>query len=466
MPVTNELIIRPQEGPQEMFSSTRADIGFFGGSAGGGKSFVLLMDPTRFADRKGFGGVIFRRTFPEITNEGGLWDTSEKIYPYLGATGIKSSTEWRFPSGVTIAFAHMQHEKNKHTWQGSAVPFIGFDEVTHFTRGQFFYMLSRNRLTHDCGIKPYIRATCNPDPDSWVAEFLSWWIDQETGFPIPERAGKLRWFIRDGDNIIWANKAKTLRNEILGVEPKSVTFVPSKLSDNKILMRQDPSYLANLHALPLVERMRLLDGNWKVRAIQGMFFRRAWFGPPIEPETVPKGGKTLRYWDRAATEQTNASPDPDWTVGVKMRRVGHTFFVLHVERFRGTPDTVLKRMKSTAILDGHDCEQIFEEDPGSAGKAEIAMLYREFTGYHVHANRVTKAKVVRARPASSSVEAGNVKVVRASWNELFFGELESFADWDEVEILPTTLPHDDQVDAFSGAYTALANNSIAGRGNF
>ena len=51
---------------------------------------------------------------------------------------------------------------------GSAL--ICFDELTHFTAHQFFYMVSRNRST--CGVRPYIRATCNPDADSWVADFL------------------------------------------------------------------------------------------------------------------------------------------------------------------------------------------------------------------------------------------------------------------------------------------------------
>src|SRR5436305_14925946 len=71
---------------------------------------------------------------------------------------------------------------------------VCFDELTHFTAHQFFYMVSRNRST--CGVRPYIRATCNPDADSWVADFLAWWIDPQTGLPIPERAGVLRYYIR------------------------------------------------------------------------------------------------------------------------------------------------------------------------------------------------------------------------------------------------------------------------------
>lgn len=460
-------IIRPQAGPQELFASTDADIAFFGGAAGGGKSFALLMAPLPFFDRKGFGGVIFRRTYPEITNEGGLWDTSEKLYPHIGAVGVQSATEWRFPSGVTISFAHMQHEKDKHSWQGSAIPFIGFDEVTHFTRGQFFYMISRNRLTHNCGVRPYIRATCNPDPDSWVAEFISWWINQDTGFPIPERSGVKRWFVRDGDHIIWADSAEELDDPLLGLKAKSVTFIASKLNDNAILMKQDPGYLSNLHSMPMVDRMRLLEGNWKVRAVQGMFFQRAWFGKTLEASEVPSGGKTVRYWDRAATEQSQAAPDPDWTAGVKMRRVGSTYYVMDVVHLRGRPEMVLQTMKKTAVADGRDgCEIIFEQDPAAAGKAEINMLFKEFAGYHVSACPVHKKKPVRARPFSSQAEAGNIKVVRGAWNEVFFGELESFADWDEVETKPAQMPHDDIVDAAGGAFRALANNNIAGRGGF
>ncbi|MFS6779604.1 terminase large subunit domain-containing protein, partial [Staphylococcus aureus] len=128
---------------------------------------------------------------------------------------------------------------------------------------------SRNRST--CGVRPYVRATTNPDADSWVAEFISWWIDQKTGYAIPERSGVLRWFVRIGDNIIWADHPEELEmytmpgpgGEEVPIPAKSVTFISSKLTDNKILMAADPGYMANLMSLPLVERERLLGGNWK-----------------------------------------------------------------------------------------------------------------------------------------------------------------------------------------------------------
>ncbi len=198
--------IRPQIGFQESFLSSPADIVIGGGSAGSGKSFSLLLEPLRHIKVPGFGGVIFRRTTPQVTNEGGLWDTSYMLYPYVGGKPNLSSLTWKFPAGTKIKFSHLEYEDNKLDWQGTQLPFIGFDELCHFTRGQFFYLVGRNRST--CGIRPYIRATCNPDPDSWVADLLAWWIDQDTGFPIPERSGVIRYFINDANHLVWGDTSQ------------------------------------------------------------------------------------------------------------------------------------------------------------------------------------------------------------------------------------------------------------------
>ncbi len=158
--------LRPQPGPQETWLSSGADIAIYGGSAGGGKSWALLFEPLRHVANPGFGAVIFRRTMPMITNEGGLWDESMGLYPLAGATPMIGSHDWRFPSGANVGFRHLQHEVTKLDWQGAQVALIGFDELTHFTESQFFYMFSRNRSM--CGVRPYIRATTNPDAASWV----------------------------------------------------------------------------------------------------------------------------------------------------------------------------------------------------------------------------------------------------------------------------------------------------------
>lgn len=270
--------ITPQEGFQEDFLSSSADIVIGGGAAGAGKTFALLMEPLRHVNNPHFGAVIFRRTSPQIRSEGGLWDTSNNLYSLIGAKPKETNLEWQFNLGATIKFSHLEYEKNILDWQGSQVPFLGFDELTHFSEKMFFYLLSRNRST--CGVKPYVRATCNPDPDSWVAKFIEWWIDQDTGFPIPERAGKLRYFIKDANSMVWGDsKAEVLARVphvvklMLDANPdtnphdlvKSVTFIPGDIYGNKELLSKDPGYLANLMAQDENTRLQLLDGNWKIK---------------------------------------------------------------------------------------------------------------------------------------------------------------------------------------------------------
>lgn len=259
--------IRPHCGPQEQFLSCPADIAIYGGAAGGGKTWAILMEPLRHVHVPEFKAVIFRRTYPEITNAGGLWDESWSLYPLLGAEARLTDLQWSFPSGARIEFGHLQHESDKSKWQGAQITLIAFDELTHFTESQFFYMLSRNRSTS--GVRPYVRATCNPDADSWVAGFVAWWIDQETGYADPDRAGKVRWFVRVHGSIEWGDSPDELRERFPDQAPKSVAFIPARLEDNPTLMEADPSYRANLQALPLVEQERLLGGNWKIHATEG-----------------------------------------------------------------------------------------------------------------------------------------------------------------------------------------------------
>ena len=274
-----KVVFRPQKGKQEKFLACSADICIYGGAAGGGKSYALLLEPLRHIGNKQFAAVTFRRTNPQILSPGGLWSESFNIYSLLGATPkLSPKPMWVFPSGATITFSHLEMESTKYDWQGSQIPLIMFDELTHFSESVFFYMLSRNRSM--CGVKPYIRATCNPDADSWVANFISWWIDQDSGYPIEERCGKIRWFIRRDEKVYWADRKQDLWEQFNlttdeeKAEPRSVSFINSTLQDNKLLMQRDPSYLATLKALPTVERERLLYGNWKIKQAAGLYFKR------------------------------------------------------------------------------------------------------------------------------------------------------------------------------------------------
>ena len=265
--------IRPQKGFQTDFLSSSADIVIGGGAAGVGKSFSLLLDPLRDVHRPGFAGVALRRTTPQIKNPGGLWDESTKLYTQIRPMPIHQSQglTWNFHSGAKIKFNHLEHEKNIYDHQGAQYAWIGFDELTHFTAKMFWYLISRNRSV--CGIKPRVRCTTNPKYDSFVRELIGWWIDED-GWPIPERCGQLRYFVRDNDTEVWGDSIE----EVLGLIPhitdnleggidphtlvKSLTFVPGSIYENKILLSADPGYLANLQAQDEQERLRLLEGNW------------------------------------------------------------------------------------------------------------------------------------------------------------------------------------------------------------
>lgn len=447
--------IEPQPGPQTAFLSSPADIAIYGGAAGGGKSWALLLEPLRHAGNPDFGGVIFRRTTVQIRNEGGLWDESAKLYPLVGAKPREHVLEWRFASGASISFAHLEHDKSVLDWQGSQIAYIGYDELTHFSAKQFWYMASRSRSMS--GVRPYIRATCNPDADSWVAGLIAWWIDQGTGLPIPERAGVLRWFVRVDDQLVWADTPDELRSYVdptgQPIPPKSLTFIPAKLTDNAALMRADPNYLANLMAMSLVDRERLLGGNWKIRPTAGMYFRREWFEIV---DAVPAGGRSARAWDFASIDEVQAQADgtdPDWTVGLKGTRIPDgddpkrgTFYITDVQRFRGSPLTVERNIKALASQDGRATTVRIPQDPGQAGVAQASSLTRLLAGHIITAVRPTGDKQTRAKPASAQAEAGNIKLLRGDWNEDFIAELVAFPAG----------KHDDQVDALSDLIDELA----------
>jgi predicted phage terminase large subunit-like protein len=431
--------ISPQKGPQEEFLSSSADIVIYGGSAGGGKSYGLLLEPLRHIKTRGFGAVIFRRTFTQIRNIGGLWDTSEDIYLAGGGVPKESILSWDFkPYNTSIKFAHLEHEKNKYDYQGAQITLIEFDELTQFSESQFFYLMSRNRSV--CGIKPYIRATTNPDASSWVATLIDWWIGED-GYPILKRSGVIRWFIRINDEMVWGNTKEELILNYPDTIPKSFTFISAKLEDNKILEQKDPGYRGVLMALQMVERERLLGGNWKILPSAGMYYRREWF------EIVDKApkGEAVRYWDTAATEPTASNKDPDWTAGLKLVESGNTTYVVDLRHVQKKSAGVEELIKHTASVDGVDTKIVMEQEPGGSGKMVIDHYAILLKGYSFHGVLSTKAKEIRAGPSSAAAENGLVKLVRGDWNTAFLDELEAFPEG----------AHDDIVDAFSGAFNVL-----------
>lgn len=467
MPDGREIVeIRPQPGPQTRFLSSPADIVIYGGAAGGGKSWGLLLEPLRHKDKPGFGGVIFRRERPMITNEGGLWDESQSLYP--SALGIPNLSDlfWKFPSNSSIGFAAIQHDKDVLKWQGSQIPFLGFDELTHFTERQFFYMLSRNRSAR-ANVRSYVRATTNPDADSWVRQFVDWWIDPETGYPIKKRDGVIRYLVRDNDMNHWFDtraEAAAAFPELAGRFGlgfcKSVTFIRADVFDNPALLEKDPGYLANLLAQGSVDRDRLLRGNWNVKAAAGKVYSRDWF-ELVEPFRLPKGGVDVRFWDLAATEKkqkSTATKDPDYTATIKLRYKDNVWTITDAYQIQTAAANVEKLVFNLARQDKHEAavngttyRLRWEIEPGSASVRESIRWTTHLKGIDAKGVRSTDDKLSRARACSVQAEVGNVKMLVAPWNSMLLSHLHGFPD----------LAHDDLFDALSGAFNDTLNPGLA-----
>jgi len=442
--IIKDKIIAPQSGRQEQFASSPADIVIYGGSAGGGKTWALLFEFLRNKEVKNFNSVIFRRETPQIRNPGSLWDASVQLYSGIeDYTPRQSKLEARFTHSY-IKFSHLEYEDDKYNWDGSEICYIGFDQLEQFSETQFWYLFSRNRST--CGIEPYVRASCNPNPDSWLKELILWYLDKDGEYADLKKAGIIRYFIRLDNKVIWGKSREELMNRYPDELPKSFTFIPSTVQDNKILLEKDPSYLSNLKALNKVERERLEKGNWKIRLSAGLLFKREWF--EIVNNVPSDIIEVCRYWDRASTIPSKKNPDPDYTCGLKLSKDSKGYFYIeHLSRFRESSYKMRKNIINIAGGDGPGCEIGLEQEPGASGKTEAEDMIRLLSGYVARSYSPRTDKVTRALPVSAQAEGRSIKIVRGKWNEVLLTELENFDG--------SGKGHDDIVDVLSGAFDVL-----------
>jgi len=454
--------LTPQEGPQWTFHGTDSDVLFYGGAAGGGKSWSLLYDPLLFIDKDPkFGATIFRRLSRQITDEGALWDESMDLYPLFGGRPNVQKLRWTFPNGSRIGFAHLKDEKTKLEYHGSQIGYMGFDELQQISTSQFFYLLHRNRTRSS--IPAQCRAGMNADADSWIAEFIQWWWDKETGLAIPERSGVVRYFIRFDNKTHWSDDRQSLVDEFAkhlppqqaeNLRPYSFSFIPSDVYDNPAMLTLNPGYLTRLLSLQPWERERLLDGNWKVRPGAGKFFNRGWF--TIIPK-APVGGRLFRFWDFAATaadwRTTTKKPDPSYTASILLRELGGRWYIEDAINVRLGPGDVDELFFQVNNRDQQYARQTnatlttkWELEPASASRREAYRLLVKLQATGQDASPVPPEgdKLMRARPFAIAAQAGLVDVVQGPWNNEYLSSLHQIQD----------STHWDLMDASSGAYTA------------
>lgn len=176
--------------------------------------------------------------------------------------------------------------------------------------------------------------------------------------------------------------------------------------------------------------------------IEGNLAKREWFSVV---DAAPASGPKVRHWDFAATVKSAKADDPDYSVGTRLGLQGGVYYVEHVMRGRWGPGQVEQIVRQAAEMDGRACAISFEQEPGAAGKLFTAGLVKALAGWSARSVPATGDKVTRAMPFLAQAEAGNVRLVRAPWNEAWLEEVVAFP----------VGAHDDQVDSVAGAFGQL-----------
>lgn len=241
---------QPHAGPQQDFCAASEDEVLFGGAAGPGKTSCLLVEATRFVRYPDYKAIIFRRTYPEITE---ILDRTREMYPMMGAEYRAGEHRWYFPSGATINLGHMADRDSEYSYQGKEFSYVGFDEAGQFLPKQLLYLFSRCRSTN-AEIPKRIRYATNPGGPSH--QFL------KDRFRIAQYPQGGKTFF-EGIDVVLPGGSRI--KELI-----SRRFVPGTIEDNPTLLLNDPAYVARLMQLPEIERMRLLEGRWD--AFEGQKF--------------------------------------------------------------------------------------------------------------------------------------------------------------------------------------------------
>lgn len=437
--------IKTNSEPQDAFVFSDVFETLYGGKAGGGKSYALIVAALLEAEKPDYSAILFRKTYPQLSGKGGLIELSREIYPYAGAEYDQQDKTWLFPSGAHVKFSHMQNQLDHYNHQGKEYHFVGFDELTHFEEEQYLYLFSRIRKRATSNVKTRMAAASNPGK-RWV--FLRWrpWLDPN--HPNPAGPGEVRYYKRSGESEV----------ECKADDPDgwSRTFIPSSYLDNPDL---DSQYERNLDLLPFIERQRLKYGDWQIEEGRGTILNKKWFQIV---DSIPSGHRAWRYWDFAATEKKitgtkKSSYEPDYTATCYLAEKDGQFYIL-IHRRQATWDTVKKwvslhlQKEKWAVHGG-------EEEPGASGKVlshELSKLATQ-AGCGWHAIRPNGDKVTRALRWSALAEQGRIHIVRGGEDvDMILSEFHSFPEGG----------HDDMVDAVSGCFSlfgAAAGGKIVGR---
>lgn len=384
---------------------------FYGGSAGGAKSWALLMAALLYVDTPGYNALILRRTFRDLSLPGALMDVAQE---WLGPTDAQRKDDgkkWIFPSGATLTFGYLETMKDQFQYQGAQFQAVLWDELSQFAEPQYRYLFSRQRQPKSANRVP-LRMLSAGNPG--------------------------------GVGHAWVH-ARFIKSR-----PPQRQFIPSSLADNPHLDTEE--YRRSLAELDPVTRAQLEHGDWEIRP-EGNFFTVSRLGYRTLTATeadLSRSWPRVRVWDFAASEQITA----DESVGVRIAYdpLRKRYLVEDVVRGRWEPGALEAVVTETAARDGAGVNIGIEQEPGASGKMVIRdYRTRVLSGYPVYALPPSGSKIERARLEAAKVHNGDVDLVPASWNSAFIEDHRAFPGTQG-----TSAGSPDTVDATAHAFHLLA----------
>ena len=279
-----KILFQPNPGPQTSFLAATEQEVLYGGSAGGGKSYSLVVDPIRYFGNSQASMLLVRRSTEELRE---LISISKDLYPKAvpGIKFMERDKTWVAPSGATLWMSYLDRDDDVMRYQGQAFNWIGFDELTQWpTPYPWNYMRSRLRSSKDSGLPLYMRATTNPGGPGHQ------WVKKTFIDPSPHNESFWATDIDTGNVITWP-KGHTKEGEPLFKRK----FIPATLFDNPYLA-EDGMYEANLLSLPEHQRRQLLEGDWDIQegAAFPEFNRK---DHVVEPFDIPNSWVRFRACD-------------------------------------------------------------------------------------------------------------------------------------------------------------------------
>jgi predicted phage terminase large subunit-like protein len=390
--------VEPSDKQWAILCDPRKEL-FWGGSVGTGKTVCFLAAALMYVHVPGYQALMIRRSFPALSQQGGLMQTAEQWLYNTAARKRESGKLWEFPSGATLRFDHLETDADRLKHDGASLQFVFFDEVTQITELSYTFLFSRLRRSlanKDLAEIP-LRQRCAGNP---TGKHAGWVVDR---------------FVKP-----------------LTPMPPDRVFYPSIKGENPYIDQEE--YADTLSKLDPYSRQQMEEGDWEAKP-EGLMFSADSFRYVDRPLSTAL--RRIRVWDFAASEEMRS----DYSVGALMALAPTGEYVVeHVVRDRLDPGKLERLIRATADADGRSVHIVVEKQPGAAGLMAMRDLkQRVLHDRIVHAVSPTGSKSDRAMLPSALGSQQKIVLVKAGWNYDLVDEACAFPD----------SVHDDQIDSLS-----------------